>query len=297
MRLIFRFLGKILLLLPIWVLALFSNLLGYFLYFCVPYRRKVIRQQMAKTLFNGQDSPPLNKLVRRNYIHYANLFFEFLILSAMNLREKRFFDRHFRIVGKEAMHQALAQGRGVVAVNLHLGLWEAMGACCGHYVGHVTVPVKFLKNPFAQYLRERMQAHPEVTLVDTRMGRERAAKLLSALRNGTVAAIFMDQYTPSEAFSPFFGHAARTTSAAAVLARKTGSPVFISYMLREGTLKYAMVLKPIELKPEWLTRRDEAGLSEIVACFNRHIEEAIRAHPEQWLWAHRRFKENPEFQY
>ena len=29
-------------------------------------------------------------------------------------------------------------------------------------------------------------------------------------------------------------------------------------------------------------------------AFNHWLERVIRAHPEQWLWAHRRFRHSPD---
>lgn len=294
---VIRAIGILFRLFPSFVIAFSAEILGTLAWLLLPYRKQVIRTQIKKTIGREMTGREIRRLMRANYVHYAHLLFEFFILASLDLTKKDYFDGHFRIDGREEFLATLGEGKGLVVVNAHLGVWEALGAMCGLYLGPVTVPVKFIKSRLFQRMRERMQANPSVTLVDSRMGRERIITMVNALRKGQVVAIFMDQYNPSEEFAPFFGHAARTTSAAAVLARKMKSPVFMAYIARNSALKYTLVLKQLELPLAEEGGATQEIVASMVACFNRAIEDAIRQYPDQWLWAHRRFKENPAFIY
>jgi KDO2-lipid IV(A) lauroyltransferase len=288
---------KLILLLPNPVISSMAWCLGNLVYFIFPYRRSVIRSQIQKTLGKAMSKREIKNLVRRNYIHYANLLFESLILSSLDFKHTDYFDTHFTIVNLKTIKKALARNKGVIALCCHLGVWEAMGACCARYIAPVTVVVKLIKNRFVQHLRERMQAHPGITLVDERMGKGRIVEILKALRRGDVAGIFIDQHRPSENFVKFFGYEARTNSAAAVLWRKTAAPLFFSYIFRERFGKYVLVLKEVQppVFPDNMEEKEVIlALNEL---FNQILEAEIKKHPDQWLWAHRRFKDNEEFKY
>ncbi|MDE2401442.1 MAG: acyl-CoA synthetase [Burkholderiales bacterium] len=60
------------------------------------------------------------------------------ILDRFYLLNGRFDLFETRVVGQEAVHQAMAEGRGVVMVGAHLGSFEAVRAT-GHDVGDLTV--------------------------------------------------------------------------------------------------------------------------------------------------------------
>jgi KDO2-lipid IV(A) lauroyltransferase len=274
-----------------------ARLSGSFFYYCAPVRKRVIALQIRKTVGRGLTDRAVKRLIKANYVHYAKLIFESLILASLDLKKTDYFHKHCTVINEPLFKEALSQGRGVIAVCAHLGHWEALGACSALLLSPVTVAVKFIRNRFVQALRERMQAHPDIHLVDERLGRGRIVEMLKGLRNGEVVAVFMDQHRPAEDFAKFFGHDARTNSAAAVLARKTGASVFFSYLIRERLGKYVLHLIKAEppVFPDALPEKE--AVAGLINYYNSVLEAAIRAHPDQWLWAHRRFKDNPEFDY
>ena len=59
--------------------------------------------------------------------------------------------------------------------------------------------------------------------------------------------------------------------------------------LREG--RHKIVIKPeVELIRTGDKTRD---IEDNTALFTRIIEDMVRAHPDQWLWMHRRWEANP----
>jgi KDO2-lipid IV(A) lauroyltransferase len=138
----------------------------------------------------------------------------------------------------------------------------------------------------------------DVQLVE--LGSARAGELLAAVRQGRHLVAMMDQNArPDEgAFAPFFGAAACTRRGPVVLAHRLGVPLLpaFSYRLDPNSTHRVEFGKPIEV-----TTADRASdrvsleglVSTALGRVNRVIEEAIRAHPEQWIWSHRRFKTRP----
>ncbi|MEE8046990.1 MAG: lipid A biosynthesis acyltransferase, partial [Dehalococcoidia bacterium] len=89
-------------------------------------------------------------------------------------------------------------------------------------------------------------------------------------------------------FAPFFGVSTATITATARLARFNNSPVIFMKNFRDlDTLTWSIDFSPpVEGFP---TGDDIADATRI----NGFIEAAIREHPEQYLWMHRRFKTRP----
>jgi KDO2-lipid IV(A) lauroyltransferase len=53
-----------------------------------------------------------------------------------------------------------------------------------------------------------------------------------------------------------------------------------------------MVIRPPLESPDTGDRRKDAEI--LTARANEALGEIIRAHPEQWMWSHRRFRHSPD---
>jgi len=285
-------------LVPSFILNGLAYLLGSFCYLFLPFRKKTILLQIRKTIGRDWNESRIRKLLWKNYIHYASLLFEFLILAAPLSKRKRYTERHYLSPDESILKDALREGKGVVLIGGHIGAWEAIGAYCLNRVGApVTVTVKLVTSPFFQKMREEMQALSGISLMDGRMGKKRIVGLIQALRRQEMAGIFLDQYRPAEQFVKFFGHDAKTNSTASILFRKTGAPLILIHMVRERIGRYRVELKRV-IPPDLSDYLDDgAKILALNEFLNGELEAVIRKYPEQWLWAHRRFKENPEFLY
>ncbi len=89
-------------------------------------------------------------------------------------------------------------------------------------------------------------------------------------------------------FVPFFGIQAATISATSVLARMARSPVVPFYQTRLPDGRgYRLTLLPS------LDDFPSEDVEDDTRRINTLLEELIRQQPEQYLWAHRRFKTRP----
>lgn len=106
--------------------------------------------------------------------------------------------------------------------------------------------------------------------------------MLRNIRAGNITAIVGDQHVSDGASLTFFGHPAATSTAAARLALKYDALLVATYGLRKADgLHFEVIVEaPIPTDtPETMTQE-----------LNDSLEAQIRAHPEQWLWNHRRWK-------
>ena len=113
---------------------------------------------------------------------------------------------------------------------------------------------------------------------------------LSALREGTPLYYLPDQdYGPRDAvFTPFFGVPAATITGLSRLARLGGAAVLpcVTRMLPGGQGYEVRIYPPWEGFPGNNDTRDARRM-------NAFIEDLVRECPEQYNWAHKRFKTRP----
>ena len=92
--------------------------------------------------------------------------------------------------------------------------------------------------------------------------------------------------------APFFGVRCFTASGVELLALRSGAPVLPFFSVREGPDRHRCVVLPaLELERSGDLRVD---VRRATARMNRALEDIIRAHPEQWMWSHRRFRRSPD---
>ena len=193
--------------------------------------------------------------------------------------------------GFENFLEAERRGRGVIFLTAHLGGWE-IGSFVHSLHGHwLNIVVRDLDNPLLDRWIRRVrsmhgnQCHDKDSY---------ARGLLAAMRKGETVGILMDtNMTPPQGiFADFFGIPACTASGIARVAMRTGAavlPVFAPWDEELGKYRicYEPALETIR------SGDDEADVLANTQNYNQAIERAIRRHPEQWLWLHRRWKTRP----
>lgn len=173
-----------------------------------------------------------------------------------------------------------------VAVTAHYGNWEIMGqlaALSGTPLASVAKPIR---NPLIDRRINELRQGSGQRIVP----REGALKsLLRSLREGGTVALLLDQDTrisEGGVFVDFFGVPAPVSSAAALLADKTGVPIVLAFCRQEEGGRYRCYALPP------LTPASLGGLSatEVTQRIASLMESEIRRDPGQWLWMYKRWK-------
>lgn len=186
--------------------------------------------------------------------------------------------------GLELVDEALAQGKGILAITAHFGNWERMAeafAARGYKISVVA--------------RDANEERTTKIVNDVRKGRgievfsrgKAARELLKRLRSNEVVGILTDQNT-REILVPFFGIPAGTNEGPAVIHLLLGTPLFTAFAVELPDGRYRV--KAERLQPPPPTGDREADVLAIMTIVNNKIEEAVREHPEQWLWMHDRWR-------
>lgn len=227
------------------------------------------------------------RIVREMYRGLACSLVEVLLLEDLVRDPGRYVDAD----GLELMDEALAAGKGVVAITGHIGNWELLAAyfaARGYPVTVIATPVKG-SGLNAENVALRARVGVETVLRD---GPGASRDILRTLRRGRILAILMDQDTRGQAaFVPYFGRAARTPVGPAVLAQRTGARLVGVFIHRMPDGRHRITVRRPDL-PEPPAGKAEAAawIVDATARLTALIEEEVRRHPAEWVWWHRRWR-------
>jgi KDO2-lipid IV(A) lauroyltransferase len=177
------------------------------------------------------------------------------------------------------------RGKGVLVATAHLGNWELSAFAHAYLVAPMHIVVRPIDNPRIDALVERFRTLSGNHVIAKK---DAARGILRALSAGGAVGILIDQNTTPEqgVFVDFFGVKACAGSAFVKLAQHSGAAVVPGYALWSETAgRYVLHFEPeVEMSGDVLedTRR-----------VHSRLEAAIRRHPDQWLWIHRRWKTRP----
>ena len=193
--------------------------------------------------------------------------------------------RLVRTEGLEHLRAALAPGHGVILLSGHYGNWELMGELLAESGFPVTVIARDSGERFTASLINRARASHGIEVLE----REDARSMLRALRGGRILGIMPDQHAAGGSIVvDFLGRPAATAVGPATLAARTGALVVPSFCRREPDGTFLCVFYPP--LPFVATGDREADVRANTILVNQALGQEIRAHPEQWLWLHRRWK-------
>lgn len=270
--------------LPYPVLVRLGRVLGGWMGRLAGSRRRIVRRNL-ELCFPSMTSEARERLLRENFASTGIAFFEMAMSwwwPAARLR------RLAHIEGLEHLQQAQAEGQGVILMALHFTTLEIGAALLGQ-VHTIDGMYREHKNPLFDYIQRR--GRERHNLDATAIEREDVRAMLKVLRAGRAIWYAPDQdYGAKQSlFVPLFGITAATVTATTKFARLGRAMVlpFTQERLADGS-GYRLVVHP--------PLADFPGESEEADCIriNQWIEQEVSRLPEQYLWAHRRFKSRPE---
>ena len=248
-------------------------------------RRAVARANVARAL---TDLPPaaVHDLVRRHYEHLGISVLEFMGLRALN---REALAARTDLQGTDQVAAALAAGRGAIVAAGHFGNWEIGGAGCAAHGLPVTFVVQPLRNPRVDARLDALRRGAGIVTVSRGMALRRVRAALAA---NHLVFIMCDQDARRHGlFVPFFGIPASTPRGAAQMALRFRAPMLTAFSERMPDGRMRVAFGAALEAPAEVT--EETAVEVMLRGFNARLEAAVRAAPEQYWWAHRRWKTPP----
>ncbi len=238
--------------------------------------RKRIRANLAH-VFPDLPSAEVDRLARAVPENFGRALIE--LFSPDEMREVA---RQAPIEGPglAAVEAARAEGRPVIIATAHLGNYDVARAALlarGFPLGALYMP---MSNP--AFNRRYVAAMEAIGTPLFPRGREGLGGMLRHLRNGGMLALVTDHYMGHGEPLDFLGKPALTALSTAELALKFDALLVPGYCIRQ---------------PDGISFRIEAEAPiahgdprAMTQALNDSVAAQVRAHMDQWLWMHRRWK-------
>lgn len=270
--------------LPYAVLLKLGRALGALMLLAATSRRQIASRNL-ELCFPELSAAERARLLRENFASSGIAFFE-MAMSWWWPRAR--LARLAHVEGLEHLQAAQREGQGVILMSLHFTTLEIGATLLGqrHTIDGM---YREHKNPLFDYIQRH--GRERQNLDATAIEREDVRAMLKVLRAGRAIWYAPDQdYGRKQSiFVPLFGVPAATVTATSKFARLGKARVvpFTQQRLADGS-GYRLTIHP--------PLADFPSDSEEADCLriNQWIEQAVRQCPEQYLWAHRRFKTRPE---
>lgn len=190
---------------------------------------------------------------------------------------------HYELHGLEHVEAARRDGSPVIFMSAHFLCVELGARLLGAHVAVAAIYKPMHRRPV---LDGAMRAARARNVADV-LARENVRGIVRSLKRGLPVWYAGDQDygRRHSVFVPFFGVEAATITALSTLARMSGARVVpLFFHALPDDRGYAISFEPaLEDFPSGDEVADARRMNEIV-------EAAVRQHPEQYLWVHRRFK-------
>ncbi len=273
-------------LLPIALATALGAAVGAFAYWVVGRERRLALAHLALA-FPERSERELRAIALGCFRNLGRAALELAVIDQLQprLAEHVLFGDNERTLLKVAH----AEGHGVLFASCHLGNWELLArriALEGYACGTVA---REAQDPRLTRILE--EARSRVGLTTLWRGQPGVAReMLRLLRAGGFLGLLIDQDTDVQGFFvPFFGRLAHTPRAVGDLAVRTGAPVLLGCIHREGA-RHRVGLQRIAVPS---TGDREADARAVTASVTAAIEVEIRARPDEWVWMHRRWRTQP----
>jgi KDO2-lipid IV(A) lauroyltransferase len=243
-------------------------------YLFSPSDRKAVIENL-RVVTGKSDERELDIMARevfRNFGKYLVDFFRFTKIDDEYLR------RFIKIEGLDNIDNALAKGRGVIALSAHIGNWE-LGGFALSLIRHPMMAVVLThKNKRVNDFFTRQRTISKLIPVEIGLSLRGCYGVLKS--NGLLALLGDRDFSSSGIRMNFFGKDAVMPRGPAVFSARLGAEIVPSFMVREKDDTFRMFFEPpIELP---VSGDEESRVREIMRRYIAVIEKYVALYPTQW---------------
>lgn len=260
---------------PLWVLYRYADLLFLFLYYCIGYRRQVVRRNLQHA-FPRWDAQKLRHIEKQYYRRLADLIVE--DIWALTASGKS-ISRRCRFLNPEVLDDYAAQGTDTIVVMGHTGNWEWSGLSMSYQGQH---QLRALYRPLKNRRFDRFFLHFRSRLGGELVPMQQVVRAMNTPAGKPVCTTFIaDQTPPPETalWTMFLNQETPFFTGYAQLAARYGQPVVMAHVTRHKRGYYHIRLEELHHSGD-----------DLVLEFAGKLEGAILGDPPGWLWSHKRWK-------
>jgi KDO2-lipid IV(A) lauroyltransferase len=177
-----------------------------------------------------------------------------------------------------------SRGKGVLVLTAHTGNWDMLGGALVRSNVNLFAVGRRANSPRMQGVLEHLRNAFGVKTI-WRGDPKQKEEITKVLKSGHALGVLIDQDIKASGCSAdFFGIPAFTPTGAVALAMRARAEIVLVFTYRDSDGRYRALTKIIE---------DRASPIKVAQQYNAFLEDAIRKHPAQWVWFHKRWRTDP----
>ena len=261
----------------------FGSGVAALVWLCMPKRRRIAVDNVLKCGI-ADDPREARRIAKTSFRHLAGHIAEALcvpsVVNASNWREHLDMESE---ASPEAVKLLLeTPDTPIILASAHHGVWEAATNILSFARPMIAIARVMNNKLVAKWIKKHHFRGP-VTVIDKKHGFTQEI-MRQWKRDCSAMTILMDQHTSGGATLEFLGRTAKTFTSVARLAIRTGCPVVVGSFVRVAPFRYRLVGGA----PLRFSKGDD--IARCTQILNDRLGDAIRRYPEQYLWAHRRWR-------
>ena len=283
------FLLKSLARLPLGVLYIFSDIIGFILCHIIRYRRKVIISNLT-ACYPEKNRHQINNIADEFYHRLSDYFFETVKLLHISDRE---MEKRMKFENLDLIESILRDGRSVTIYFSHCFNWEWAPST----TLYLSPEIDGKKMKFCQIYRPLRNVWFDSLMLQIRsrfgsisIQKDRTVRdLLSIYRKGGLTVTgFMSDQRPRKSdpvhIISFLRRPTAVITGTATLACRMSTGVVYWDIIHERRGHYRIITRPIAFNASSMTPE------EVTDKYFKLLEQTIDRDPANWLWSHNRWK-------
>jgi len=268
-------------LVPFPVLYIQSDVLRFFLYRVVKYRRAVVFKNLSES-FPKKSEKEIEKIAKNFYKHLSDITLE--SIKGLSLSKKTLLKR-YPVKNVELLDEYFSSGQNIIGLASHYGNWEWGVLSFGLQFKHTSVGLyKPLSNKYIERFIKKARAAWGMHLVSFY-----ETDNAFSVKHDKPSLIFMvSDQNPSNIekaiWIDFLNHDTACLHGAEAYSKKYNLPLVYGDIQRVKRGYYEVTVSKLIENP------GDTEYGEITRKYMQFLEDIILKKPENWLWSHKRWK-------
>lgn len=271
--------------LPAFISYTIASAAGDVMYYLWPRGRRNMIKSIAAVLSKDVNSPEVRRNARYGMRNYCKFIIDMLRYA---YPKNGVFERDIELSGTENIDNALAEGKGVIIVGLHMGNLDLGIRALSHAGYPINAVVQNMESGQVDRFIQKPRACSGVKLIGASNG---ILQTLDVLKRNEAIAMMIDGPGYGKGILVKLGNKNITVpSGMAALALRTGAKILPCGLIRSANTKFhGIVSKPVQFKPTGDMVEDARDLTQRTV---RELEGMARIFADQWYIFHALIKDD-----
>lgn len=266
------------------ILYIFSDILFFFAYYVIGYRKKVVRENL-KFAFPSKTDVQRKAIEKRFFRNLTDSFAETIKLLTMDREE---LVQRFRLVNPELVSEKIENGITVIGMQAHFFNWEGHELAMSFQIGP-KCEVVYLKinNPFFDRFMKTLRGRHGATLIERNSFSRNFLANRDKPRLIVLAADQRPQFGEIRYWTTFLNRETAFFEGGEKLAKRFNHPVVYAEITKPKRGHYIFEYRVLSSPPY-----QDSPPHSITEQYIEAVEANVFREPSLYLWSHNRWKQS-----